>query len=113
MEKWLYDQPDHPGEAARQWLEDLYQDNKLVRGELELGGRRVDLGNVRAPVLNIYAEQDHVVAPAAARALAKVVGTKDYSEKVVPGGHIGVFVGGKAQAILAPTIGAWLRKRDD
>ncbi len=113
MEKWLYDQPDHPGEAARQWLEDLYQDNKLVRGEFELGGHRVDLGQVRAPVLNIYAEQDHVVAPAAAQALAKVVGTKDYTEKAVPGGHIGVFVGGKAQAILAPTIGAWLRERDD
>ena len=113
MEKWLYDQPDHPGEAARQWLEDLYQDNKLVRGELELGGQRVDLGNVRMPVLNIYAEQDHVVAPAAAQALAKLVGTKDYTEKAVPGGHIGVFVGGKAQAILAPAIGDWLRERDD
>jgi polyhydroxyalkanoate synthase len=113
MEKWLYDQPDHAGEAARQWLEDLYQDNKLVRGELELGGQRVDLRSVRAPVLNIYAEQDHVVAPAAARALANVVGTKDYTEKALPGGHIGVFVGGKAQAILAPTIGAWLRQRDD
>jgi polyhydroxyalkanoate synthase len=113
METWLYDQPDHPGEAARQWLEDLYQDNKLVKGELELGGRRVDLRNVRAPVLNIYAEQDHVVVPAAAQALSKVVGTEDYTEKAVPGGHIGVFVGGKAQAILAPAIGSWLRERDD
>ena len=47
MEKWLYDQPDHAGEAARQWLEDLYQDNKLVKGELELGGKRVDLRKVR------------------------------------------------------------------
>lgn len=112
MEKWLYDQPDHAGEAARQWLEDLYQDNKLVKGELELGGRRVDLGEVCVPVLNIYADQDHVVAPDAARALSKVVGTKDYTELSVPGGHVGIFVGGKAQGILAPTIGAWLRKRD-
>jgi polyhydroxyalkanoate synthase len=112
MEKWLYDQPDHAGEAARQWLEDLYQDNKLVKGELELGGRRVDLRQVQAPVLNIFAEQDHVVAPAAARALGKLVGTKDYTEAAVPGGHVGVFVGGKAQAILAPMIGDWLRQRD-
>lgn len=112
MEKWLYDQPDHPGAAARQWLQDLYQDNKLVRGELELGGQRVDLHNVRCPVLNIYAEQDHVVAPGAARALAGCVGTSDYTENAVPGGHVGVFVGGKAQAILAPSIGEWLRQRD-
>ena len=30
MEKWIADRPDHPGEAAKQWLKDLYQDNKLV-----------------------------------------------------------------------------------
>lgn len=112
MEKWLYDQPDHPGEAARQWLEDLYQDNKLIKGELQLGGKTVDLRQVSAPVLNIYAEQDHVVAPAAARALGALVGSSDYTEQAVPGGHIGVFVGGKAQAILAPSIANWLKKRD-
>ena len=35
MEKWIADRPHHPGEAAKQWLKDLYQDNKLVKGELE------------------------------------------------------------------------------
>ena len=44
MEKWIADRPHHPGEAAKQWLKDLYQDNKLVGNELELGGRKVDLG---------------------------------------------------------------------
>ena len=32
MEKWLADRPAHPGEAAKQWLKDLYQQNKLVKG---------------------------------------------------------------------------------
>ena len=40
MEKWIADRPDHPGEAAKQWLKDLYQDNKLVESAFELGGRR-------------------------------------------------------------------------
>ena len=31
MEKWIADRPHHPGEAAKQWLKDLYQENKLVR----------------------------------------------------------------------------------
>ena len=34
MEKWIADRPDHPGEAAKQWLKDLYQQNKLVENEL-------------------------------------------------------------------------------
>ena len=43
MEKWIADRPHHPGEAAKQWLKDLYQDNKLVRSEFVLGGRKVEL----------------------------------------------------------------------
>ena len=37
-------------------------------------------------------------------------GTKDYTELGVPGGHIGTFVGGKAQKILAPSIVKWLTR---
>jgi polyhydroxyalkanoate synthase len=39
-------------------------------------------------------------------------GTDDYSELAVPGGHIGTFVGGKAQKVLAPSIAKWLRERN-
>jgi polyhydroxyalkanoate synthase len=34
-----------------------------------------------------------------------------YTEVPVPGGHIGTFVGGKAQKILAPTIAEWFKAR--
>jgi polyhydroxyalkanoate synthase len=92
-------------------VKDLYQGNKLVRGELELGGRRVDLGRVTMPVLNIYAQGDVIVPPACSRGLATRLGSSDVRELQVPGGHIGVFVGGKAQAILAPAIAEWLEAR--
>ena len=112
MEKWIADRPHHPGEAAKQWLKDLYQDNKLVRNELELGGRKVDLGNISCPVLNIFATDDHIVPPATSQGLGPVVGTKDYTELPLPGGHIGVFVGGKGNAVLGPSIVDWLKKHD-
>ena len=54
MEKWLADRPDHTAASARQWLKDLYQANKMYTGELEVGGRRVDLGKIVMPVLNLY-----------------------------------------------------------
>jgi polyhydroxyalkanoate synthase len=56
MEKWIADRPHHPGEAAKQWLKDLYQGNKLVKGELELGGKVVNLKNLTMPVLNVFAK---------------------------------------------------------
>ena len=111
MEKWLADRPDHAGEAAKQWLKDLYQDNKLVRNELELDGEKVDLKNVRMPVLNVYTKTDHIIPSAMSAALSGCVGSEDYSELVVAGGHIGVFVGSKAQKTLAAGIADWLKQR--
>lgn len=112
MEKWLADRPHHAGEAAKQWLKDLYQENKLIKNELELGGRRVDLRQVVMPVLNIYAQDDHIIPPPTSRALAGKVGTKDYTELGLPGGHIGVFVSGRSQGIVGKGIVDWLAQRD-
>lgn len=112
MEKWIADRPHHPGEAAKQWLKDLYQDNKLVRSELEINGRKVEMKNVTCPVLNVFATDDHIVPPATSQGLGPVVGTKDYTELPLPGGHIGVFVGGKGNALLGPAIADWLKKHE-
>lgn len=111
MERWMADRPHVPGEFVRQWFKDLYQDNKLVRNEFELGGRQVDLRRVTMPVLNVWAAGDVVVPTACSRGQGRHFGTTDYSELSVPGGHIGAFVGGKSQAILAPAIADWLRQR--
>ncbi|MFL5021947.1 MAG: class III poly(R)-hydroxyalkanoic acid synthase subunit PhaC [Microvirga sp.] len=112
MEKWIADRPHHPGEAAKQWLKDLYQDNKLVKGELELGGRRVDLKNITMPVLNVFAKDDHIIPPATTQALKLCIGSPDYQELALPGGHVGVFVGGKSQGLLGPGIANWLAEHD-
>ena len=111
MERWIADRPDHPGEVLRQWLKDLYQDNKLIRNQLQLGGRTVDLRRITMPVLNIYATGDTVVPVSCSRGVGNHFGTKDYTELAVPGGHIGTFVGGKAQKILGPTLAEWFTKR--
>jgi polyhydroxyalkanoate synthase len=111
MEKWLQDRPHHPGEAAKQWLKDLYQQNKLVKNEFELSGRRVNLANITMPVLNVYAQDDHIIPPQTSRALRDLVGTDDYSEIGLPGGHVGVFVSGKSQGVLGKGIVDWLRAR--
>jgi polyhydroxyalkanoate synthase len=112
MEKWIADRPDHPGEAAKQWLKDLYQQNKLVRSEWVLDGRRVELSQIRMPVLNVYAKDDHIIPPATSRALGPKVGTNDYTELALPGGHVGVFVGGRSQTMFAPAVFGFLQKHD-
>src|SRR5258706_541141 len=92
MEKWLADRPHHPGEAAKQWLKDLYQQNKLVKNQFELGGRKVELANITMPVLNVYAKEDHIIPPQCSRRLAECVGTGDYSKIGLAGGPGGAVV---------------------
>ena len=113
MEKWIFDSPDQAGEAFRQFIKDFYQGNKLVKGGLEIGGKAVDLKRVTQPVLNIYAEQDHLVPPAASRAMQNVVGTKDYTSLAFKGGHIGIYVSSRAQRDVPPAIHNWLAERSD
>ncbi|MES9872953.1 MAG: class III poly(R)-hydroxyalkanoic acid synthase subunit PhaC [Candidatus Sedimenticola sp. 6PFRAG7] len=111
MEKWIFDSPDQAGETFRQFIKDFYQDNGLLNGTVKLGDRMVNLKNISCPVLNIFAEQDHLVPPDASRALKGQTGSKDYTEISFPGGHIGIYVSGKAQKTVPPAIGDWLDAR--
>ncbi|OUL36120.1 class III poly(R)-hydroxyalkanoic acid synthase subunit PhaC [Nostoc sp. T09] len=111
MEKWIFDSPDQAGEAFREFIKDFYQGNKLIKGQIEIGNKRVDLGNIRIPILNIYAEQDHLVLPASSLALENYVGSVDYTVRSFPVGHIGMYVSSKVQKDLPPTIVDWLKAR--
>ncbi len=109
MERWIFDSPAQAGEAYRKFLKDLYQENKLVKGELEIGGRRVDLKKITMPLMNIYATEDHLVPPASSLPLNDLVGSEDKTLYPFPGGHIGIYVSGHSQKELAPKVAAWLQ----
>lgn len=111
MEKWIFDSPDQAGETFRQFIKWFYQDNRLVEGTLEIGGRPVDLSRIDMPVLNVYATADHLVPPDGSIALRERVGSEDYTEFPFKGGHIGIYVSGRAQREVPPTIAAWLKER--
>jgi polyhydroxyalkanoate synthase len=112
MEKWIFDSPDQAGECFRQFIKDCYQGNKLAKGKLKLGNKTVNLGNITMPILNIFASADHLVPPAATKALNDLVGSEDKTLYEFKGGHIGVFVGSRSQKELAPAISKWLIQRD-
>ncbi|MFD0917395.1 alpha/beta fold hydrolase [Pseudahrensia aquimaris] len=108
MEKWIADRPDHPGEAAKQWLNELYRENRLVEGTFEISGERIDLSRINCPVLNIYALQDHIIPVSCSKALGKFVASELYEEIGFPGGHVGVFVSRKAQGVVAGGLVEWI-----
>jgi len=111
MEKWIFDSPDQAGETFRQFIKDFYQRNGFLEGGVKIGERALDLKNISCPLLNVYAEQDHLVPPDASRALNGRTSSKDYTELSFPGGHIGIYVSGRAQKQVTPAISNWLDER--
>lgn len=107
MEKWKADLPAIAGEMYRKYIKDLFRDNLLIKGEFELGGRRVDLKNMTVPFLNVYATEDNIIPNTSTRTVMAHLGATDKQEYAFPGGHIGVFVGSKSQRELAPTVAKW------
>ena len=95
----------------RKYIKDLFQGNKLINGELELGGTKIDLKNMTVPYLNVYATGDTIIPNKSTLAIMDKLGTKDKTEYAFPGGHIGVFVGAKSQKELAPSVTKWILER--
>lgn len=112
MEKWIFDSPNQAGEAFRQFIKDFYQGNKFIKGEVKLGDAYVNLSKINIPVLNIYAEQDHLVPPVSTIALKDYISSEDYTLKSFPVGHIGMYVSGKVQRDLPPTIADWFKAHE-
>ena len=112
MEKWIFDSPDVPGETFRQFVKDCYQKNLLIQSKMELGGRRVDLKKITMPLLNFYAEFDHLVPPEACNHISQKVGSQDKQDVCLNTGHIGIYVSAKSQEEFAPKIVRWLKERD-
>jgi poly[(R)-3-hydroxyalkanoate] polymerase subunit PhaC len=113
MAKWVADNPPFPARAFREWLTWMYKENRLVRGRLELRGRRVDLRAIEANLLVLTAGSDHITPRGNTTPLLDLVASEDVTHFARPGGHIGLMAGSKARNEIWPDIAGWLGERSD
>jgi polyhydroxyalkanoate synthase subunit PhaC len=111
MEKWLYDTPTIAGETFKQWIEDIYQKNLLVKNEMKIGENIIDLSKIRVPLLNIVAEEDHLVSPQCSVALNDSISSLDKRLMHFHTGHVGLIASSYSQNNVLPKVGQWLRVR--
>ena len=111
MEHWKADLPAIPGEMYRKYIKDLFRDNLLIKGEMTLGGKLIDLKKMNIPYLNVYATGDAIIPNDSTKAIMPKIGSTDKQEIPFPGGHIGVFVGTKSQKDLAPAVAKWTMEK--
>jgi polyhydroxyalkanoate synthase len=108
VETWSNDQVPFPGEAYVTYIKELYQQNRLVRGEHYVRGERVDLSRIDCPLLTIVSERDTICPPKAATALNRVASSSVKDVLAITGGHISSVVGPNAPTELYPAMKTWL-----
>ena len=111
FDRWGAETLPLAGEYFRQTVKELMFGNKLYTGELEIGGRRVDVGAITASFLHVVAEHDHIVPIEASRELVERVGSADKEQIVLKGGHVSLIAGPNAVRRLWPRLDAWLAPR--
>ena len=111
FERWAADQIPFPGECFRQTTKELMWDNKLIKNELVLGGRHVDLRKIVVSFLAVMAEHDHIVPFESAKELISLIGSTDKKDIVLKGGHVSLVAGPNAVRRLWPELDRWLSER--
>ncbi|MBI2963067.1 MAG: alpha/beta fold hydrolase [Deltaproteobacteria bacterium] len=104
MNEWVNDQVPFPGAAFREFVSEWLIGNGLVNHRLHVGGRKVDLGRIRVPVLCLIAEQDDIVPLAAAEPLPGLLTGADVQTVRLPAGHINLATGRQADRVTIPSI---------
>jgi polyhydroxyalkanoate synthase len=111
INRWVEDVIPFAGAAFRQFVLDYVRDNELIKGQHQVRGQIVDLSNIRAPLLNIVAKYDHIVAQSQAESIMALVSSEDKELRVIPSTHVGIMASGRARYKLWPAIVEWLAPR--
>jgi len=112
MNTWVTDNVPLAGGAFRQLIVDLYRNDRLMRGELRIRNERVDLSQIRASLLTIVAEADHITPCSQSEPIMEKVSSADKELFRVKGGHIGIMAGSGASKVTWPHINNWLAARN-
>ncbi len=89
--QWNSDSTNLPGRMAKEYLQKLYVDNQLAKGEFELLGQKLRLAEIKVPIFAISTILDHI-APwkSTFKGLAKVRGERTFI--LSESGHIAGIV---------------------
>lgn len=111
MNTWVTDNIPMTGGTFRQLIVDLYRQNRLMEGSFVARGERVDVGRIKANLLAVIAQDDHITPPCQSESLLPKVSSRDKEVFRLPGGHIGIMAGSGASKRAWPHLNAWLGAR--
>ena len=101
----------YPAGVVQDMIVSVAVDNKLAKGEIELGKKISRFKNISASMLVFAGERDVLVPAPIAKRIMELVSTTDKHFEIAPGGHMGVILGSAAQKVVWLKTADWLASR--
>jgi len=110
FESWYENPIDLPGRWYLEVIQQLFKENRLAKGSFIGLGRRLNLKDITCPVYLLAGESDDITTTEQVFDAEKYVGTAPdkLEKKLVPGGHIGLFMGARTLHDVWPPIARWI-----
>jgi polyhydroxyalkanoate depolymerase len=110
FESWYENPIDLPGRWYLQVIEQLFKENRLAKGTFVGLGRRLNLKSITCPTYLLAGESDDITTKEQVFDAEKYLGTpkSKIEKKLVPGGHIGLFMGSHTLREAWPPIAHWI-----
>lgn len=101
-----------PGEALREFLDEMVAGNRLASGGFVVADRTVSLADIDSPILYFMGARDDFARPAAVQAIESAAPEARAHGLTLPAGHFGLVVGSTALGHTWPTVIDWVHWRD-
>jgi len=99
----------YPGRTFGQLYHRFFRTNDLASGYLDVDGGRIELADVRQPVLSIAGNGDGIAPIAAVHHVGELLtGSESVTLETAPGGHLGVLTGRAARTTTWEIIDRFL-----
>lgn len=110
FERWYENPIDLPGAYYLQAIRMLFKENRFAKGSFVALGRTLSLKSVTCPAYLLAGAEDDITTPEQVLAAKHLLGTPPDSieSNLVPGGHIGLFMGSRTLQTAWPEIAAWI-----
>jgi len=110
FERWYENPINLPGRWYLQAIVQLFKENRLAHGEFVALGRTLKLKDIECPAYLLAGESDDITTREQVFRASELLGTpaKHVRQKLVPGGHIGLFMGSRTLKETWPGIARWL-----
>ncbi len=110
FESWYENPIDLPGRWYLQAIEQLFKQNRLANGHFVALGHRLNLRDVTCPAYLLAGADDDITTREQVFAAEHLLGTAPGGvvKQLVPGGHIGLFMGNRTLRDAWPGIARWI-----